>query len=479
VRLDVDGDGFDDGTTTADASGHFRFVNVPLASGVNAIRAAAVNAFGTTTVARNLTRDADSPSGTLAGPLVGAVTNTDLGFVAIQWRDVGGAGLDESTFGVDDISIAGVTVNRIDNLGGGLVLYHYGDTGTRLTRRHIEVQFVAGAVVDLAGNRSAARTESFTLAASDSTPTAAPDLYSLQTDRALSVAGSNGVLANDTDADGDPLTAVLMAGPSHGTLVLGRDGSFRYIPNAHFAGIDHFAYRATQGDLDSDAVTVTLVIGAELTPTSSAAGASNPLTSTASATSVLTSDLLSEALTRTSVLLTTATEPPAFTEPRADFARGESAASFTALARSSAAFDSSGGEEESDVFWPWLDRQPLPGGGDTVSLEGEAQDDFWLWLGQDQAEESMWLPASDGFEQPSPAPARLAVAAISSDHACENDAGTLPSTESSRLEQWELEPPTTSSLAGPPSILAQFMTSLFGWCGLLRQRRRKRQEADS
>ena len=45
-----------------------------------------------------------------------------------------------------------------------------------------------------------------------------------------------GVLANDTDADGDSLTAVLVGGPSHGTLSLGTDGSFTYTPAANFLG---------------------------------------------------------------------------------------------------------------------------------------------------------------------------------------------------------------------------------------------------
>src|SRR5690606_11464165 len=38
VRLDVDGDGFDDGTATADGNGNYRFENVVLMEGVNTIQ---------------------------------------------------------------------------------------------------------------------------------------------------------------------------------------------------------------------------------------------------------------------------------------------------------------------------------------------------------------------------------------------------------------------------------------------------------
>src|SRR5262249_12883892 len=40
-----------------------------------------------------------------------------------------------------------------------------------------------------------------------------------------------GVLSNDTDPDGDLLHAVLVTGPSHGSLTLNPDGSFSYTPN--------------------------------------------------------------------------------------------------------------------------------------------------------------------------------------------------------------------------------------------------------
>ena len=55
------------------------------------------------------------------------------------------------------------------------------------------------------------------------------------------------MLANDTDVDGDTLTAVLVTGPAHGTLTLNADGSFTYTPTANYNGTDSFTYKANDG----------------------------------------------------------------------------------------------------------------------------------------------------------------------------------------------------------------------------------------
>jgi hypothetical protein len=70
------------------------------------------------------------------------------------------------------------------------------------------------------------------------------------------------VLGNDSDGDGNPLTAAVVAGPTNGSLVLKADGSFTYKPNAGFSGKDSFTYRANDGAADSNVATVTIAIGA-------------------------------------------------------------------------------------------------------------------------------------------------------------------------------------------------------------------------
>jgi len=74
------------------------------------------------------------------------------------------------------------------------------------------------------------------------------------------VLNATSVLDNDTDGDGDTLTAVLDTDVSNGTLVLDTDGTFDYTPDADFNGTDSFTYHANDGGLDSNIVTVTITV---------------------------------------------------------------------------------------------------------------------------------------------------------------------------------------------------------------------------
>ena len=71
-------------------------------------------------------------------------------------------------------------------------------------------------------------------------------------------ASGAGVLANDTDLEGDPLTAVLVSSVSHGTLVFNSNGSFTYAPTADFNGSDSFTYRASDGSAMGNVAMVTI-----------------------------------------------------------------------------------------------------------------------------------------------------------------------------------------------------------------------------
>jgi VCBS repeat-containing protein len=80
---------------------------------------------------------------------------------------------------------------------------------------------------------------------------------------ALAVEASRGLLANDTDADGDPLIAERATKPSHGELTLYPNGSFSYLPqidpNQKSVSLtDSFSYVATDGISDSNVATATI-----------------------------------------------------------------------------------------------------------------------------------------------------------------------------------------------------------------------------
>jgi VCBS repeat-containing protein len=101
-------------------------------------------------------------------------------------------------------------------------------------------------------------------------PVARPDAYAVSqggtlitTDPAgtTGTAADDGVLANDTDSDGDRLTAHLVTPPQFGTLTLNTNGTFTYRHNGLTRQTDTFTYRAFDGELYSSVTTVTITIG--------------------------------------------------------------------------------------------------------------------------------------------------------------------------------------------------------------------------
>lgn len=87
-------------------------------------------------------------------------------------------------------------------------------------------------------------------------PVANPDTYDAPQGQTISVPAP-GVLGNDSDVDGDTLTAVLAA-PPLGTLALNANGSFTYTPAGLAGAVETFTYVANDGTLSSAAVTVTI-----------------------------------------------------------------------------------------------------------------------------------------------------------------------------------------------------------------------------
>jgi hypothetical protein len=114
-----------------------------------------------------------------------------------------------------------------------------------------------GQLDTIAGNTGLPGVWVFSVRQGAFTPTGSPDNYTTDEDTPLVVAGP-GVLANDADPLGRPLTAVLSTNPASGSVIFNTDGSFTYTPFADFNGTDSFTYQAVADTLGSGLVTVTI-----------------------------------------------------------------------------------------------------------------------------------------------------------------------------------------------------------------------------
>jgi VCBS repeat-containing protein len=114
---------------------------------------------------------------------------------------------------------------------------------------------------DGAANSNVA-TVAIAVSGANDAPVAVNDSYSTNEDTTLAVAAGSGVLGNDTDVDGDALTAILVSGPSNGTLTLNASGGFSYTPAANYNGPDSFTYKANDGTVDSNVATVNITVNA-------------------------------------------------------------------------------------------------------------------------------------------------------------------------------------------------------------------------
>jgi hypothetical protein len=96
-------------------------------------------------------------------------------------------------------------------------------------------------------------------------PAATADSYTAQQNTTLVIPAA-GVLANDSDPQSNPLTAVLDTAPVHGSVSLNPNGGFAYTPASGYTGLDSFSYHASDGALNSDSVNVEITVAIATTP---------------------------------------------------------------------------------------------------------------------------------------------------------------------------------------------------------------------
>ncbi|MEL7626572.1 MAG: Ig-like domain-containing protein [Anaerolineaceae bacterium] len=102
-------------------------------------------------------------------------------------------------------------------------------------------------------------TVSITVTPINDAPAAVDDDYTVAEGGSLTIVAP-GVLGNDSDVDGDTLSAVLVDDVTNGTLTFNADGSFTYTPTPYFNGSDSFTYKASDGNLQSELAVVTFTV---------------------------------------------------------------------------------------------------------------------------------------------------------------------------------------------------------------------------
>ena len=106
-------------------------------------------------------------------------------------------------------------------------------------------------------------------------PTATADSYTVGAGQTLAANNASmGLLANDTDEDGDALeiNTIPIQTPTHGSLILNADGTFIYKPTDGFSGTDSFIYEV----LDSEGGTARVSATITVTPTPDWGGLPDP-----------------------------------------------------------------------------------------------------------------------------------------------------------------------------------------------------------
>ena len=230
----------------------------------------AVNAFGTATVSVALHDNGGTANGgvdtSAAQTFIITVTSVNDAPVAVpdSYTTAENAPLTISANGVlnndTDIESDALTATLVNTPSHGTLTLHANGAFTYSPNANYNGADSFSYRAEDGALNSNVVTVSLDITAVNNAPTAIADAYSTAEDTPLLIAG-NGVLTNDTDADGDLLSARLVIGPRHGVLILNPNGSFSYLPSVNYNGSDSFTYQANDGLLDSG-TTVSLTIAA-------------------------------------------------------------------------------------------------------------------------------------------------------------------------------------------------------------------------
>ncbi|WP_416866762.1 MAG: Ig-like domain-containing protein [Imperialibacter sp.] len=169
-------------------------------------------------------------------------------------------------FASEDVSATHASLTNFKSISANEYTVDLAPDGTG----NIALEIKANTLEDLAGNGNNASAVSTIVF--NNAPLAMPESYTTYNNVDLNVAAADGVLANDSDPDGNALTAILVTDAAAGSLSLSTDGSFLYEPAAGFTGTVTFDYQASDGNVLSDITRVTIVVAQENRPPSFTAG---------------------------------------------------------------------------------------------------------------------------------------------------------------------------------------------------------------
>lgn len=115
-------------------------------------------------------------------------------------------------------------------------------------------------ITDGEGNRPAPSVRRFAFPAmpTNSAPVALADAFTTAEDTQLTITSAS-LLANDNDADGNPLIVRITGQPARGTFTV-ISGGYRYVPPLDWHGSDTFTYVANDGQADSQPAIVTITV---------------------------------------------------------------------------------------------------------------------------------------------------------------------------------------------------------------------------
>ncbi|MDO8964021.1 MAG: Ig-like domain-containing protein [Coriobacteriia bacterium] len=131
------------------------------------------------------------------------------------------------------------SVSREGTLPTGVALIDRGDGSAQVTGTPVIGSGGTYSPILRATNTVGTTDQTLTIVV-DGRPVASDDAATCAEDAVATIT----VLANDSDPNGDPLTAELLDGPAHGVVVLSVTGDATYTPAADFNGTDTFTYRA-------------------------------------------------------------------------------------------------------------------------------------------------------------------------------------------------------------------------------------------